>query len=341
MNNLTLKIFGLIQVVFAAVIYVVLGDAEPIDFLEKKDFRVGIYDDSAEGGNSTIKDLGENSFEIAVGKAYEHGFAGVYFQKSDKSFFSIEDKEELQIELTSDVAAHVFIGFEKYKAGQSTRPFRLTEAINVGPGTLSKKVSLKDFKTPNWWVDANPDARKDVKLEEGIISLNIEVTGLPNNDDKAFIQITNVSLAKKDLAYRYPLAGGLFLIGMILMVYNKKSAVNIESSTDNADAPKHDNPIIYYINSNFSSRSLTINSTSEHFKLSTDYINDRVKTETEMSFKDYVNQLRVEKAKKLLKETDEKAFEISRLCGFNSSASFSQTFKAVTGITPNDFRKSK
>lgn len=341
MNTLTLKIFGLIQVVFAFVIYLALGDSDPIDLLDKVSFRQGIYDDSAEGGNSTIKELGDNSYEIAVGKAYEHSFAGVYFQKSDKSFFAIENKEVLNIELSADVKAHVFIGFEKFRTGGAPRPFRYSESLQVGPGKTSTKIELKNFVTPDWWLSDNADAIKDENLDKRLISFNVEVTGLPNNDEKVNLNIEGISLSKHENEFRILIAGGLFFIGMLLFVYPKKSNKKGKEKGPEEEGQKHDNPIIYYINSNFTSRSLTINSTSEHFKLSTDYINDRVNTEMGMSFKDYVNQLRVDKAKKLLKETEEKAFEVSRLCGFNSSASFSQTFKAVTGMTPNDFRKQK
>ena len=66
-----------------------------------------------------------------------------------------------------------------------------------------------------------------------------------------------------------------------------------------------------------------------------------MKTETGLGYKEYVNQKRVDKAKELLRSSEDKAFEIAQLCGFNSSAGFSQTFKAISGVTPNEYRNSK
>ena len=341
MNSTTIKLFGLIQIVFAILIFIVLGDTSPMDFLDETKYVVGIYDDSEEGGNSTIKKLERNTFEVSVGKAYDHGFAGVYFQNSDKSFFSTDQKEVLNIDLSADVEAEVYLGFEKYAAGESSRPFRCIQPIKVGPGSTSSKIQLSNFVTPQWWLSANPNASKDIALKDGIISFNVEVTGLPNNEEKVVLGIEGVILSKNENQFKDLIAGALFFIGVILVAYSTKLTKPGKKAPNDENATNHENPIIYYINSNYSSRSLTVNSTSEHFKLSVDYINDRVKKETDLTFKDYVNQLRIEKAKTLLKETDEKAFEISRLCGFNSSASFSQTFKALVGITPNDFRKRK
>jgi len=338
MNNTTLKLFGIIQVVFAALILFLLNDSSPINLTDEKKFVVGIYDDASEGGNSTIKQFDKNTFEASIGSAYEHAFAGIYFQKTDRSFFTLEKKETLNLDISSDVDAEIHVGFEKFQSGAGSRPFRYNEIVQVGPNHSSISLPIENFKTPIWWMEENPNASTEEELDSDIISLNIEVKNVSNND-KVKLKIEELSLSKAENEFRYPIAGGLFLIGMILIAYDKKKGLSSENSVPKEEAMKHENPIIYYINSNFTSRSLTINSTSEHFKLSVEYINERVKTETGMQFKDYLNQLRVEKSKKLLKETEEKAFEIAQLCGFNSSASFSQTFKLLTGLTPNEFRK--
>ena len=57
-----------------------------------------------------------------------------------------------------------------------------------------------------------------------------------------------------------------------------------------------------------------------------------------MSLKDYVNRLRVEKAKKLLKETDLKISEISRKLGYSQMSYFGSIFRKLEGCTPKEFR---
>ena len=52
----------------------------------------------------------------------------------------------------------------------------------------------------------------------------------------------------------------------------------------------------------------------------------------------YLIQQRVERAKKLLKQTDKSIIEIALDCGFNSHSHLSKQFRQVTGMTPKAYR---
>lgn len=54
---------------------------------------------------------------------------------------------------------------------------------------------------------------------------------------------------------------------------------------------------------------------------------------------DYLNQLRVNKAIELMKNTELSLKEIGFACGFNSSQHFCRVFKQQVGINPRDFRE--
>ena len=54
---------------------------------------------------------------------------------------------------------------------------------------------------------------------------------------------------------------------------------------------------------------------------------------------DYVNQVRVRNACRLLKKTNDSIMEISIKCGFGSSATFNRNFRKFMGITPNEWKK--
>jgi len=59
-----------------------------------------------------------------------------------------------------------------------------------------------------------------------------------------------------------------------------------------------------------------------------------------MNFNQYINNLRVEEAKRLIRENISRSFtDIATATGFVSVASLSKTFKRVTGITPSQFRE--
>jgi AraC family transcriptional regulator len=52
----------------------------------------------------------------------------------------------------------------------------------------------------------------------------------------------------------------------------------------------------------------------------------------------YLLQQRVERAKKLLKQTERAIVEIAFMCGFNSHSHLSKQFRQLTGITPTSYR---
>ncbi|MDR7129840.1 AraC-like DNA-binding protein [Algoriphagus sp. 4150] len=63
------------------------------------------------------------------------------------------------------------------------------------------------------------------------------------------------------------------------------------------------------------------------------------KLRTRRTFTQYVQQLRITEAKKLLLETDMGISEISYQVGFQTLSHFNKTFKSLTEMTPKDWRK--
>lgn len=53
----------------------------------------------------------------------------------------------------------------------------------------------------------------------------------------------------------------------------------------------------------------------------------------------YLIELRIERAKQLLAASDDGIEKIARMCGFESSANFTVTFKRKTGLSPSEFRQ--
>jgi two-component system, response regulator YesN len=60
--------------------------------------------------------------------------------------------------------------------------------------------------------------------------------------------------------------------------------------------------------------------------------------ETGMGFVDCLRQIRIDKARELLKTTDNKIYEISDMVGFKNPKHFARSFKQLTGLSPADYR---
>lgn len=63
------------------------------------------------------------------------------------------------------------------------------------------------------------------------------------------------------------------------------------------------------------------------------------KNYTGMNVYEFVHKLRIERACKMLKSTDERVVDIALEVGYSDYKSFSTNFKKITGITPHEYRK--
>lgn len=73
--------------------------------------------------------------------------------------------------------------------------------------------------------------------------------------------------------------------------------------------------------------------------LNATYFSHLFKKETGRSFVDYLIELRMEKAKGLLANTDMKITEVSGVVGYDLPNYFAKLFKQTTGLSPKDYRK--
>ncbi len=77
-----------------------------------------------------------------------------------------------------------------------------------------------------------------------------------------------------------------------------------------------------------------------HTHLSPNYFGNLFKKETGESFTAYMTTLRMDKAKRFLKNTDMKIAEIAQAVGYPDSNYFATAFKQTMGVSPTEFRKS-
>lgn len=83
---------------------------------------------------------------------------------------------------------------------------------------------------------------------------------------------------------------------------------------------------------------LSVTAVSEMLHMNGSYFSHLFKKETGKNFIDYVNEVRIRKAKELLITTDYRIYEIAKMVGIESANYFSILFKKITGKSPNDIR---
>ncbi len=121
----------------------------------------------------------------------------------------------------------------------------------------------------------------------------------------------------------------------------RQHVLALKTDSDQARAQKQSGVIqqaFDYIEQNFADPSLSLSKTAQVLFVSPSYLSNLFKRKCNMNFVDYVTHLRVERAKKLLLETEMKAYEIATKVGYKDPQYFSNSFKRQTGMSPSEFR---
>jgi two-component system response regulator YesN len=92
-----------------------------------------------------------------------------------------------------------------------------------------------------------------------------------------------------------------------------------------------------YIAANYQD-GITLSEMARKFNLSSGHLSNLFHEETGESFSDYLNMIRLNKAKELLKTTDDKIYQIADQLGFNDAYYFSSWFKKLVGASPTTYR---
>lgn len=92
-----------------------------------------------------------------------------------------------------------------------------------------------------------------------------------------------------------------------------------------------------YVNERYS-RDLCLEQIADDLMVSVKYVSRVFKQKMGVNLTDYIYDVRVNKAKELLKTTDMKISEISSQVGIESRTTFLRVFKKRTGVSPNEYR---
>lgn len=96
-----------------------------------------------------------------------------------------------------------------------------------------------------------------------------------------------------------------------------------------------------YIQENYADPSMGLNKISDEFQISESYFSHMFKERTGVNFSTYLENMRLNEASRLIRETDISLNDLYLSVGYNNANSFRRAFKKVYGVTPSAVRDAK
>ena len=96
--------------------------------------------------------------------------------------------------------------------------------------------------------------------------------------------------------------------------------------------------VMTYIETHYKEEALGLTELAAHFHMSVSAASKYIKEKSGMKYTDYISQLRIKEACRLLETTEMSVSDITYEVGYQDSASFSKKFKAQLGVSPSAYR---
>ncbi len=95
---------------------------------------------------------------------------------------------------------------------------------------------------------------------------------------------------------------------------------------------------IEYLYSHFN-EAIKLHDVSVEVGIHESYLSKKFKDATGINFIDYLNQIRIDRAKELLQNPERLVYEVAEIVGYSNESYFSRIFKQYEGISPKQYQK--
>lgn len=199
--------------------------------------------------------------------------------------------------------------------------------------SVNDNAALSALKGKTFLLDKSSRTQLSLFFKEAANALG----KLPNNYfDKENLDFSSAPFGSLQLLQCYLTE---FLIDLIRGGHSSVSKTPPDSLARNNSDSALVNLITEYLNATLY-RPLTLKDLCEHFALGTSQLSKIFKEHTGSSPMEFYTFLKIQEAKKLLREKDLSVSEIASVLGYSSIHIFSRAFKQRTGFSPTAYQKS-
>ena len=246
-----------------------------------------------------------------------HDGCEIYYLYSGDRYYFIKDRtyhiKSGEFVLIKPYDIHATANFEKHSYDRMLLNFKTNYPMNLSDGTENAdplEFFNKDIRT----ISLEP---ADREFAEMLLGRMFDAYRSDSPTKKAYLRVG---------------------LTQLLLFLRERGIYSDEESEYINSTHKMVSEITAYINKNYY-EDITLASISERFYISSWYFSKTFKKTTGTSFTEYLNNVRVKEARKLLDKSDMSIADVSEAVGFNSNTHFDRVFKNVTGKSPMAYKK--
>jgi AraC-like DNA-binding protein len=335
----------------------VIFPKQELDFtdLASKQVNAWLFSDSLDRGFSKVAKLqpiGETvlGYTYTLHEGYQYPYVGLNFVLKSDSLPNLSGYDYLSLTIKARHGSRLPIVLGLQDEFAKPNGVRFMEYIlTVGPDWTTTKVPLSQFRSPEWWLKMNLKKEADLPppVFDNIRFLNVQSCQILGTGKEDTIEIKSIGLNVCTTSYLiWGFGLSVFYWAVIVVVlYRKKAITQVVFSYTKTEAGnragKEEKLIFDFITNNYGQANLSIADIQLATGVSENKVSYAIKHKTGLTFKQFLNKLRLTEGKRLLAETDLQVSEIAYKVGYSNVTHFNRIFKEVEACTPNDFRKQR
>lgn len=361
-----IAIMAAIPAVLVGIIYLSTLLTPTIDLLDDtKDFKIDRQIDAGDGGNSEcrLEKTAEGVDMIfTLRSSFAYPYVGMEIHKDDYSTFPIEDYVvEAVIESDEDMRFSVRLQEEFNFGDKGIAHPTAVYSFLLKKGNNEFEIPVEEIKDiPEWWYASYPHWTTDIqKMKyENIKIIWLTADNSNEKDVEHRVKVKSLRLvpvACKDfLSDVITVMLAFWAILAIVALYLRRNNISEEEKEkgkeqqvvyvpyEKLDTEKDTinlkDEILTFIGKNYPNPELKLADVAKALSMAEDRTSEEIRLATGKSFKAYLNTIRIEESKRLLKNTAMHISEIAFSVGYNNVQHYNRVFKESVGVAPGTFR---
>jgi len=299
------------------------------------------YSDQEQEGNSAIVPLPSVTsleFEYTIGDKFLYPYAGIsIFDSTEQAFnFSKFTHFEILVRVQKPTRIPIIL-----KQQRGKKDIHYENIVNVIPDQEFYMIPLYEFKSPEWWLKMHPDLASIPRNLSSIVAVSVQSDPTLHAGESRKLVFEKISISTNHI---YPLYICLIIACLISLYeairYFRTTKVRVVYTPITAEKIQEKDPwyrIEQCIGSKYTT-DLTLDIVQQETGIGKQKISVLINDRTSLSFKQYVNQIRLAEAERLLNTSRLTITEIAYEVGYANVTHFNRVFKEKNNMSPKQFR---